>query len=117
MPPALVLCGSQGLENRTQSLHDLLFTAYHQRKTLSKAPYAPAGTDVNQVKAAALDRLGPPESVFVVGIPSVQEHITLTKKGQKGLDELVHWGTRRDHQPNRPRLTQLLDQGLNGLGS
>ena len=101
--------GSQRGEDRIEVLDHRVFAADHHAVAALQAPHAAARADVDVVDALRRELLGAADVVDVVGIAAVDEDVAGFEMGQEIGDGLVH-DRRRHHQPDRPRLGQLLHE-------
>src|SRR5437899_6109116 len=101
--------GSQSFENWIEAFDYLRLAANHHAVAALQAPDAAAGADVDVVYALRREFFGAPDIVDIIGIASVDEDVTGLKRRHQVGDRLVH-GSRRNHQPHRPGLLELLDE-------
>jgi len=99
--------GRQRLEDGIEPLHSLVRAADHHAVAALQAPNAAARPHVHIVNPPGREFVGAADVVHVVGIAPVDEDVPRLQMGQEVGDGPVHDG-RRDHQPDRPRLFQLL---------
>ena len=103
--------GRQRLEDRIEVLDRLIGAADHHAVAAFQAPDTAAGPHVHVVDPLRSELLGAADVVHVVGIAAVDEDVSCLEIGQEVSDGLVH-DSRRDHQPDRSRLFQFLDEVL-----
>ena len=99
--------GGEGPKDRIEVPDDRLFAADHHAIAPLQTPDPAAGSDIDVVDPPRRQLLGAPNVVDVVGITPIDQDVVRLEGGQNVGDRLIDDG-RRNHQPNRPRLLQLL---------
>ena len=102
MAVALIGGRGQGLENRLQAAKGIGLAANHQGITLGQTPDAAAGADIHQLNAIAGQLFALADSVLVVGIAAIQNHIPGGKQGNQLVDGGVGNLAGGQHQPHGP---------------
>src|SRR5437660_5478637 len=101
--------GSERLENRVESLYGGRFAADHLAIAAFEAPDAAAGADIAIVDALGREFFRPANVVNVIGISAINDNVVLFKFADQIVKRGIHNGC-RNHEPNRPRLLELLDE-------
>jgi hypothetical protein len=102
--------GERG-EDRVEVLHRAVLAADHHAITPVDPPDAAAGPDVDVVNALALKLLGAVQVVDVIRVATVDDDVARLQERAELGQRLVDDGG-GDHQPDGPRLRQLLDEIL-----
>src|SRR2546428_2126725 len=85
----------------------LLLATNHHAVPALQSPDATARSHIYIMDSLRREFLGAPDIVNVIGIAAVDQHVLCLKMGQEIGDSFVHH-RRRNHQPDRPRLGELL---------
>ena len=107
---------SERVEDRLQRLHGRVLAADHQGVAHLEAPDPAAGAGIHVADALLRERLLAPDVVVEVRVAAVDDRVA----GLQVLQELLDLGlggiAGRDHDPDRARLRQLLDELRDGEG-
>ena len=94
-------------EDRIKVLYNIFFSADHHAVTALQSPNSATGAHIHVVDLFLPKFPGALYVVNVVGISAINQNVTGFEMRQQVGDGLVHY-SRRDHQPDRARLFQLL---------
>ena len=101
----------QRLEDRIETLDRLVRAADHHAVAALQTPHAAAGAHIHVVDSLRREFLGAADIVDIVGVAAVDEDVSRLEIGHEVSDGFVH-DCRRDHQPDCPRLVELLHEVL-----
>src|SRR5262249_38386211 len=108
--------GRQRLENRVEPPDRLVGAADHHAVAALQAPDTAARPYVHVMDLLRREFPGAADVVHVVGVAAVDEDVAGLEMGQEVGAGYVHDG-RRDHQPDGPRLVELLHEVLQRGGA
>ncbi|MPM79426.1 hypothetical protein SDC9_126459 [bioreactor metagenome] len=109
--------GGDSLKQGFYLLPSGLRTTGHDRGPLQSSLFAAADTGADVQKALALHVSHPALAVLVVGVPSIDDDVSLVQKREEGFDGIVDSTTGFDHHHHLARGLERIDQLLQAVGA
>src|SRR5439155_8482826 len=108
--------GRQRREERVQMTHDVRLAADHEAVAALETEHAAARAAVDVVEPPAGEPGRAVDVVAVVGVPAVDDDVAALEVGDEALECRID-DARRYHEPDDPRLRELLDEGVQRGGA